>query len=512
MTTRTQLNRSTVTNYFPPAGSRFPGELFVNFVDWRLMVIDAGRNAQDLLAVRRHAGTSSYAAGDFATQGGQLYRAKTGLTPHAFNSTEWDQYLNTSDGDARWVRLAGSTMTGLLTLSGNPTSALHAVPKQYVDTNFATKAYVDGTFATKTYVDGTFLTTAAATANYASLAYVNSTFLTTATASASYASLSYVNSTFLTLSGASAGYVTRTAKGNIALGTTEPASAMAATPRGATFYGELVSTNGLVVNGWYDGANWHARETGPIGVTFVDWEPGLSGSWFWSLSASGAAGATVTTNAVMQLTPWGQLLVEHSLRVRPNTGVPDLAPAGKWGTSFLTLGGNEVGIGGSGSGGYILINGGGRPTYGHEFYWGATRTWALDMTGNSVQTGAAYATAYPGPSDQRLKTNIETWTARGLAEVVALQPVSFTWNGERGVYVDGNRHYGVIAQDAQQVLPEAVTEMTPGVLNPTPAQAAEDEEQPLLGWDNGVLIMAMVNAFKEVSNRLTQLEAGSAPA
>ena len=43
------------------------------------------------------------------------------------------QYHNDSRGDARYVKLAGSTMTGLLTLSGDPSSALHSATKQYVD-------------------------------------------------------------------------------------------------------------------------------------------------------------------------------------------------------------------------------------------------------------------------------------------------------------------------------------------------------------------------------------------
>lgn len=42
-------------------------------------------------------------------------------------------YLDTSVTDARYVQLAGSTMTGLLVLSADPTAPLGAVTKQYVD-------------------------------------------------------------------------------------------------------------------------------------------------------------------------------------------------------------------------------------------------------------------------------------------------------------------------------------------------------------------------------------------
>jgi hypothetical protein len=48
-------------------------------------------------------------------------------------------YVDTQD--ALKVAKAGDTMTGLLTLSGNPTVALHAVPKQYADAPVDEKAY-----------------------------------------------------------------------------------------------------------------------------------------------------------------------------------------------------------------------------------------------------------------------------------------------------------------------------------------------------------------------------------
>lgn len=38
------------------------------------------------------------------------------------------------------VKKEGDVMTGFLTLSGNPTDALHAVPKQYLEDNFVSIA------------------------------------------------------------------------------------------------------------------------------------------------------------------------------------------------------------------------------------------------------------------------------------------------------------------------------------------------------------------------------------
>lgn len=45
--------------------------------------------------------------------------------------------IDQTTGDARYVKKAGDTMTGLLTLSGDPATNLHASTKQYADTKFA---------------------------------------------------------------------------------------------------------------------------------------------------------------------------------------------------------------------------------------------------------------------------------------------------------------------------------------------------------------------------------------
>src|SRR5262245_30652123 len=60
----------------------------------------------------------------------------------------WDAGKLTNLGDAlasrfssmegNFVNIAGDTMTGPLTLSGNPSSPLHAAPKQFIDASIAT--------------------------------------------------------------------------------------------------------------------------------------------------------------------------------------------------------------------------------------------------------------------------------------------------------------------------------------------------------------------------------------
>ena len=45
--------------------------------------------------------------------------------------------ISQDEADARYLQLAGGTMTGALTLSGTPTSDLQAATKKYVDDQIA---------------------------------------------------------------------------------------------------------------------------------------------------------------------------------------------------------------------------------------------------------------------------------------------------------------------------------------------------------------------------------------
>jgi hypothetical protein len=82
-----------------------------------------------LLAVRFFDARAQYAIGDFVINAGVLYRAKVAISPGAFNATNWAVYLDQSQA----VDTAGDTMTGLLVLSGDPTAPLGAATKQYTD-------------------------------------------------------------------------------------------------------------------------------------------------------------------------------------------------------------------------------------------------------------------------------------------------------------------------------------------------------------------------------------------
>jgi len=65
--------------------------------------------------------------GDGSTAGGIK------VTANVENTTTLTNYYNKTDSDARYVEIAGDTMTGDLILNANPTVALGAATKQYVD-------------------------------------------------------------------------------------------------------------------------------------------------------------------------------------------------------------------------------------------------------------------------------------------------------------------------------------------------------------------------------------------
>jgi hypothetical protein len=97
MTTRIQALRSSTTQAVPAAGTRLPGELWTNFPDLQMGVIDASRNAQKLVGVRYFSTQANYAAGDFVAQAGRLYVANGPITAGAFSVSQWTQIASMTD-------------------------------------------------------------------------------------------------------------------------------------------------------------------------------------------------------------------------------------------------------------------------------------------------------------------------------------------------------------------------------------------------------------------------------
>jgi hypothetical protein len=121
--------------------------------------------------------------------------------------------------------------------------------------------------------------------------------------------------------------------------------------------------------------------------------------------------------------------------------------------------------------------------------------------------------AYVNLSDRRAKTNIEP-SRYGLAELLRLEPVSFDrvppppLQQEEGAPLVVTRplprEIGLIAQDVQPVIPEAVTVAG---MTLSDGKGGLDDEAPSLGLTYDTILMVAINAIKELTARLEAAEA-----
>ena len=98
MTRRVQSFRADATGQIPAPGTRAPGELWVNFADLQLGLIDPLEVAQKLLAVRYFVSTSPYHIDDIVVQGGSVWAANGDIPPGGFDNTQWTLIGGNSTG------------------------------------------------------------------------------------------------------------------------------------------------------------------------------------------------------------------------------------------------------------------------------------------------------------------------------------------------------------------------------------------------------------------------------
>ena len=126
------------------------------------------------------------------------------------------------------------------------------------------------------------------------------------------------------------------------------------------------------------------------------------------------------------------------------------------------------------------------------FKTGQVSRWLLDSAGNMTVTGNV--TAYGSVSDERLKENIEI-ISNPLDKVKQLKGITFNYKK------DGQKSTGLIAQDLEKVLPEAV------YTTKTIADEREGEEsEEHLAIHYGNTVGLLVEAIKELSAKIEKLE------
>ena len=149
-----------------------------------------------------------------------------------------------------------------------------------------------------------------------------------------------------------------------------------------------------------------------------------------------------------------------------------------WGTIRGTITNNEI---------FTFDNYNGSGFYQVDFRWNNVEVGSISVT----SAGATYNTT----SDRRLKDNIVTITD-GKEKLLAMNPVTHTWIADP----DAPAVHGFIAQEMQEVVPEAVT--------------GEADGEDMMSMDYGritpVIVAALQDALKEIEElktRISQLEA-----
>lgn len=106
------------------------------------------------------------------------------------------------------------------------------------------------------------------------------------------------------------------------------------------------------------------------------------------------------------------------------------------------------------------------------------------------------SSAWTVPSDARLKKDVIRY-AGGLAEVMEINPVRFTYTGAAGMPQETG--IGIIAQELQRIAPYMVHPWTY-------KQNEEANAEEYLGVDNGPMTYMLINAVKEQQEMIVQLQ------
>ena len=127
----------------------------------------------------------------------------------------------------------------------------------------------------------------------------------------------------------------------------------------------------------------------------------------------------------------------------------------------------------------------------------ATTPFLINTTGvvtiSNLGTGIVYsnggALTSTAPSDERLKDNI-TDICWGLSDILKLRPVSYNWKDDK---INQGVQFGFIAQEVQEVMPEAIKEF--------------GDDVKYLGLEKDAIYATLVKAIQELEARVKELEA-----
>jgi len=131
--------------------------------------------------------------------------------------------------------------------------------------------------------------------------------------------------------------------------------------------------------------------------------------------------------------------------------------------------------------------------------YGSSANLILEFNGNTkalylgnLGTGTLYSNSgiisNTSPSDIRLKDNVQV-LKYGLKDILKLRPVTYNWKKDE---INQGIQFGFIAQEVQEVIPEAVKEFGTDI--------------KYLGLEKDAIYAALVNAIKELNDKIDNLK------
>jgi hypothetical protein len=139
------------------------------------------------------------------------------------------------------------------------------------------------------------------------------------------------------------------------------------------------------------------------------------------------------------------------------------------------------------SNGGVIISGNVSDDQGYQLY----------LTSNSAAKPST--NTWTIASDERVKTNINPYT-KGLETILAINPVTYDYNGKAGFDPTATGNIGIIAQDVLNIIPESI--------NTYQAKLNEEDEEKteLYNFDSHALTFILINAIKQLNAEIELLK------
>jgi hypothetical protein len=128
-------------------------------------------------------------------------------------------------------------------------------------------------------------------------------------------------------------------------------------------------------------------------------------------------------------------------------------------------------------------------------YFTSAGSYSIVAAQSAAKPGGGSWTVY---SDSRIKENIKPYE-KGLSELLLVNPVNYEYNGLAGTE-KGKEYIGIIAQEIKEIFPETVNTYK-AKLNET-----DTEKTDLYDFNSSALTFALINAVKELNERIAILE------